>query len=142
MDINDKLGKDRAQELEAFFMLICGDKPEVRDIVKNTKMYSFFTGKVHHKGFTASNGIDVYPPRVTKTIRKQQANIILHDITLKQYLFEDVIDQKEYNSLKAMLDSPDTENAMMVEMLLEVKHRPLWQKKRNQLKNKLKKLFK
>ena len=141
MDINDKLGKDRAQELENFFITICGDRPGIKDIARNTSMYKFLNGKNTVEGFTSMDGLREFKPYTYKIKRSEKANRILHQITLDQYLFEEVVDQEEYDNLKAMLNSPDMENATMVEMLFEVKHRPLWQKKRAILKRKLKKIF-
>jgi len=141
MDINDKLGKDRAQELENIFVNICGDKPEVREIAKKTKMYKFLSATNSHRAFTSTDGLTKYPERSWKVPRNLQMNKILHIITLNQYFGEGVINQEEYDTLKSMLDSPDTDNAQMVEMLFEVKHRPLWQKQRSSFKRKIKKLW-
>ena len=134
MDIIDKLGRDRAKELEDFFVAACGDSDAVREIARNTEMHKFLLGKVT----TNYPGYKPYTYKVARTLTTRQLH---HSITLKQYLHESIITKEEHNTFTLMLESPDEADTNLLEMLLEVKYRPYWQKQRAKMKRAFKKHY-
>lgn len=135
MEAQDKFGRDLAAEFELISLHMFNGDQEKLEILKNTKLYKFFSGKVHHPGFTASNGIDKFKPRTTKVRCTPQRSKLLLKLVLDRYLIFEIISAEEHQSLMSMAESCDGENLVLAETLCEIKHRPKYKRIFNKIKN-------
>lgn len=111
------IGKDLAKSMELMFGEIFDNNPEKMDIIRNTKLFKFFNGS--HKVTIPNHRPFIYKLEPTEARSK-----ILLDLAMKQYEYTGIMDFTEYNSLKAMIESEDSENRVLAEEIIALRISP------------------
>lgn len=123
MNLQDKIGRDQYKKMEDMFrQMFNGDEAKVA-IMMNTKMAKFFKGKTEHS-YT-------WTPRTGKTagiarkstythviLRTDHTAKILFKFELLDLLECKVISQQEFDNISEMVTSPDPENLIVAEGLI------------------------
>lgn len=124
MNIQDKIGRDQYEEMKAMFTLMFnGDQAKV-DIMMNTKMAQFFKGRTTERSYTWTpvTGKTAGIPRTSKYSlklkRDNQTSKLLLSMELDKLKVIGIVTTEEFDNIKAMMMSPDEENLIVAEQVI------------------------
>lgn len=124
MDVQNKIGRDHYEEMKAMFtVMFNGDQAKV-DIIMRNKMAQFFKGETAKKEYTwtpATGKTAGIPRTVTwsnKIKRDAQTAKFLLPMELNKLLAMEIITQEQFNNITAMIASPDEENLIIAEQVI------------------------